>query len=69
MSGWKTLLFNVGLAVLALVAELLAFFQAFDWREILPSDYAPFVILGIGIANILLRHVTSGPAGWRKGQG
>ena len=69
MSGWKTILFNGGLGLLALLAELLAYFQAFNWREVLPPDLAPIVILGVGVANILLRHLTTGPAGWRKDAG
>ncbi|WP_269581984.1 hypothetical protein [Roseibium sp. Sym1] len=66
MSGWKTVLFNGGLGIVALIAELLNYLSVFNWREVLPPEYAPGVILGIGVANIVLRHVTTGPAGWRQ---
>ncbi|WP_417480768.1 hypothetical protein [Maricaulis maris] len=66
MSGWKTFLFNGGIGALILAAELLDHLALVDWREILPEGTAPLVVLLIGIGNILLRHVTRGPAGWRR---
>lgn len=66
MRGWKTLVLNsvVGLGVVVL--EILTFLNAADWHALLPPERAALVILGTGVANILLRHVTSGPAGWRR---
>lgn len=65
MRGWKTLVLNglVGCAILAI--ELLTFAGAADWQAILPPERAAIVVLSVGVANIFLRHVTSGPAGWR----
>ncbi|ADZ71339.1 hypothetical protein [Polymorphum gilvum] len=67
MTGWKTLLFNGGLAALVLAAEILDHLAVVDWRQIVPPGAAPLVVLAIGLANIMLRHVTHGPAGWRGG--
>lgn len=68
MSGWKTFLFNGAIGLVALLGELLAYFSTIDWKLILPPEQVPFVLLGIGAVNILLRHVTTGRAAWRKGQ-
>lgn len=65
MKGWRTLIFNVSISILVLAKEMLAYFAGVDWSQILPAKYAPYAILAIGIANILLRHVTTHPAGWR----
>ncbi len=69
MRGWKTLAVNLAIGGGVLVIELLTFFGAADWHSILPPDRATLVVLVLGVANILLRHVTSGPAGWRRGKG
>jgi hypothetical protein len=66
MPGWKTLLFNGGIGAAVLAGQLLSYFEAVDWSVLLPPDIAPYAVLGIGIANIVLRHVTGGPAGWRQ---
>lgn len=66
MEGWKTLVFNGAIGLLVIVKELVTYTSGFDWSAILPHQTAEMVILGLGIANILLRHVTVGSAGWRK---
>jgi hypothetical protein len=66
MRGWKTLLLNGGIGAAVVLLEMLTFLGAADWNAILPPDRAAVAVLGIGLANIVLRHVTSGPAGWRK---
>lgn len=66
MSGWKTLIFNGVLAAFAALAEILAYLDAFDWRAVLPPQQAGLALLAVGIANILLRHATDSPAGWRR---
>ena len=67
-SGWKTLLFNslIGLSVIAL--QISDYLDTFPWPDVLPPKEAGWVVLVLGIVNILLRHWTVGPAGWRKGQ-
>lgn len=64
MHGWKTFLFNGALGALALLAELMSYLSDVDWKEVVPPDAAPYVVLVIGMANIVLRHLTKGPAGW-----
>ena len=66
MRGWKTLAFNGGLGLGAVAAEVLNYLGAVDWQTILPPERAGVAVLVVGAANILLRHVTEGPAGWRK---
>ncbi|MEP0234136.1 hypothetical protein [Roseibium sp.] len=65
MSGWKTLLFNGGVGILVAIAQLVEHVSVVEWSEILPADMTPWVIIAIGIINILLRHVTRGAAGWK----
>lgn len=66
MSGWKTLFFNGGVGVVALLAELANNLDIVDLREVLPVQATPIAAIGIGVANIVLRHITNSPAGWRK---
>lgn len=66
MRGWKTLLLNLVIGGGVLLVELLTFLGAADWYAVLPPERAALAVLGLGVANILLRHVTSGPAGWRR---
>ena len=65
MSGWKTLAFNGSVGLAAVLAELLSYVSSMDWQEILPPEMVPHAVLAMGIANIVLRHVTHGPAAWR----
>ncbi|WP_420411266.1 hypothetical protein [Roseibium sp.] len=69
MRGWKTLALNGAVGAAVVLLEMLTFLGAADWKAILPPERAALVMLGIGLANIVLRHVTSGPAGWRKDNG
>lgn len=66
-SGWKTFPFNslVGFSVIAL--QISDYLDKFPWPDVLPPREAGWVALALGIINILLRHWTVGPAGWRKG--
>ncbi|QDG78412.1 hypothetical protein [Labrenzia sp. PHM005] len=69
MRGWKTLVLNGAVGAAVVLLEMLTFLGAADWNAIMPPERAALVMLGIGLANIVLRHITSGPAGWRKGSG
>ncbi|MEP4031816.1 hypothetical protein [Roseibium polysiphoniae] len=64
MSGWKTLLFNGVVGILVVIAQLAEYVSAVDLSAILPSNMTPWVIVAVGLVNILLRHVTKGSAGW-----
>lgn len=66
MTGWKTLVFNGSVSMAVLLAEILTYLSGLDWHLLLSPQHVPWVILALGLANILLRHVTSGPAGWRR---
>ncbi|MEP3049665.1 MAG: hypothetical protein ABJL55_17575 [Roseibium sp.] len=68
MRGWKTLVLNSVAGVTILVLEVLSFMTSTDWHLILSPERASLLVLGLGLANILLRHITSGPTGWRKDQ-
>ena len=66
MRGWKTLVLNGSAGLVILVLEVLSFLGTMDWHAVLSPERAPLAVLGLGLANIVLRHVTKGPAGWRK---
>ncbi|NBN62882.1 hypothetical protein [Pannonibacter tanglangensis] len=66
MSGWRTLLFNGGLGLAALIGQVLDQMSVIDWTAVLPPDWVPVVLFAVGVANVALRHVTTGPAGWRR---
>ncbi|MTH96075.1 hypothetical protein [Roseibium sp. RKSG952] len=66
MTGWKTAAVNGGVVTAVVLAEIVGQFAALDWREFLPDGMAGVVIAGLGAANLVLRHVTRGPAGWRR---
>lgn len=66
MKGFRTLITNFSFAILALLAETLAFLDVFDWKAVLPPDYAPWAILVIGLLNIWLRFITKTPVGRKQ---
>ena len=57
--GWRTIGFNI----LIVAAAVVAFLDQADLASIFPYDAGPYILLGIGIANILLRMVTTTPVG------
>lgn len=61
--GFRTLIANAVVVALPVAAETLAFLDVFDWRSILPPDYAGWVIMAVGVLNIWLRFVTTTPVG------
>ena len=63
MKGFRTLIFNLIVALVPVVGETLAFLNIFDWKSILPSQYAALAILVIGLANIWFRYITTTPIG------
>ncbi|WP_417667325.1 hypothetical protein [Roseibium sp.] len=66
MTGWKTLLFNSVLSLLAIGAEVAEQLALVEPGAVLPAGGGPLAVLAMGAANILLRHVTRGPAGWSR---
>lgn len=55
LKGWRTVLVNAGIALLAVAAELMSYLAVFDWRSVLPEGYVPYVILGVNVINIVLK--------------
>jgi uncharacterized membrane protein YccF (DUF307 family) len=55
MKGWRTVLFNVmGMVTVAATS---------DYAAIIPPKALPYIGLGVGIGNIVLRSVTTTPIG------
>ncbi|MEP0518582.1 MAG: hypothetical protein ABJO09_00910 [Hyphomicrobiales bacterium] len=63
MKGFRTLIVNSAIAALPVLGETLAFLDVFDWKSILPPEYAGWFILVVGVVNIWLRFITSTPVG------
>lgn len=57
LKGWRTVLFNVGVAVGTAAAQG---FAGFDWVSAVGPVWAPIILTG---ANVLLRVITTGPVG------
>lgn len=55
LKGWKTILFNVAIAIIGVL-------QAVDWIDVLGSDRAGLAVTVIGIAGTVLRFLTDTPA-------
>ncbi|MCA1297546.1 lysozyme [Stappia indica] len=66
MRGWKTLVLNGLAAGAALLLECLHYLAGVDWTSHLAPQSALWVVIALNLGNILLRHVTDGPAGWRR---
>ncbi|SDT99164.1 hypothetical protein [Stappia sp. ES.058] len=68
MRGWKTLLLNLGAASSVVLLEILRYLADVDWSAHLPPHAALWMVVGVNVANIVLRHVTFGPPAWREGR-
>ncbi len=70
LKGFRTQLFGAAVTlvggVIPLATEMLGYLQAQDLAQILPPQYAPLVMLFIGIMVIVLRRVTTGPVGTKS---
>jgi hypothetical protein len=67
LKSWRTIIFNAVVAglggVLPLLSELLPFLQGLNWTQYVTENAVPWVVLGVGVAGIMLRYATSGPVG------
>lgn len=63
LKGWRTVLVNIAFAAFAAAAELLSYLAIFDWRSVLPPEYAPYVVLSVNVLNIVLRASTTSRVG------
>lgn len=64
LKGWKTVGFNTAALVLpgilGLGGELL---NVPEIQGLIPPHYVPLYMAGVGVANVLLRYVTTSPVG------
>jgi uncharacterized membrane protein len=58
--GWKTI-------VLGVVTGGVGFLQTFDLATIIEPENIGYALLGLGIAGVVLRVVTTGPVGKKDG--
>ena len=57
LKGWRTLLFNIGLAVAGVA-------QAADWTSILgATPYTGYVVMAVAAVGTVLRTLTTTPVG------
>lgn len=63
LKGWKTVLVGASVAVPLALIEILQQFQFVDMTTILPDPWGQRIALGVSIAMILLRLITSTPVG------
>jgi hypothetical protein len=56
MKGWRTLALNLGVSLFGVL-------EATDWSGALGNDKAGWVMTGIGIANMVLRTLTTTKVG------
>ena len=56
MKGYRTLIAN-GLSAVIAIAEMQ------EWTDIIPSEYMPWFAIGLAVANIALRAITTSPVG------
>ena len=56
LKGWRTIAFNVLAAVLPIV-------ELTELRAVMPDAWLPWYALGVALANMALRYVTTGPVG------
>lgn len=58
--GW---LLTIGGGLLPLAGQVMDFLQGLDWTQYLDQAHAPWAVLIIGIAVLILREMTTTPAG------
>jgi hypothetical protein len=65
--GWRTVIINVAMMVVSgliwVGPEIINVLLQTDLDPLLPDGYAPFVVLGLSLLNVLLRRVTDTPLG------
>lgn len=66
LKGWRTVIIGSLISAPLAIMELLEQLQVIDPATILPDPWGQRVALGVAIAMILLRLITSGPVGGRE---
>lgn len=59
LHGWKTIIVNGLLAIVPLL-------DMTEFRDVIPASYLAYYSLFVVLANVWLRHVTTGPVAYRK---
>ena len=65
LKGYRTLAVNL-LAALPMIADVLIALNSEGLTDLIPSDWVPLYTLGVILANVYLRTITTTPLG-RKG--
>lgn len=61
--GWRTIILNGLSAVLIGGGELIGYLAGFSWGSVFSTETAMWLTLGLNIANIALRTMTTTPVG------
>lgn len=56
LKGYKTVIFNA-------LAGIIPILELTEVRDIIPAQYVPYYALGVVLANMALRYVTTTPVG------
>ena len=68
--GWRTVIINVFALVLSALIwigpEIINVLLRTDLKPLLPDGYAPLIVLGLSVLNVVLRKLTDTPLGKRK---
>lgn len=59
MKGWRTIAVN-------LLSTAIPIMELTEWREVLPDGWLPWYVLGLALANVWLRSITTTPVGRAK---
>lgn len=56
MKGYRTIAVN-------LLSTIVPIMALTEWRDVLPKDWVPYYALGLAVANVWLRSITTTPVG------
>lgn len=49
--------------ILPYLADTFSYLNGLDWRQYITPEYAPVLMIGIGVVFVILRKMTTGPVG------
>jgi hypothetical protein len=59
LTGWRTVIINGLMAAGVVLGEILQFLVGFDWAAVFSPRQAVLIVLGVNVANIILRSITT----------